>query len=270
MSPPAGVMWVDDRDIGPELGLGVVALGSWHGSTRTQRQFAQPFDVAGALAAFSGTKDTRRIPFALAMGGVTHSTRQAALDAVHLWLGGGEVAVRFGDAPDRVMQGICEQISAEGLFGQEFVWEHPALAVTAEFVFADPLRYDRRDRVIGFGSTPTRVDLGPEPSTGEILIMGDSPAVTDPVVIVRRGQSGEEYARLTTSGVSLDTADALRIDLRNHHIYDVQAGTPTQNDDLKPLVTGGTYVSLQPGREGFCTIETDGPDARLLYRRAYP
>lgn len=183
----------------------------------------------------------RTITVGLDARAASFADRATLMDTIARRLGG-LLELETADMPGRVVRCVLSDVSVS-FYAPSLALT--ACAVTLAFTALDPARIDTEPLVYGLSTARTTCPVGTTPSAPVVWIFGASPAVVDPVVIVR-AQSGTEVSRLTFS-VSLAATDALRIDTATQTIVRTVAGAEqTGISSGLATLSSGAFPLLSP------------------------
>lgn len=255
----SGVVYVNDIDVESITGVTIANMEQWASGIRFARPgIGVPGRVGQIVAAGQATAEPRVVTLALLITAATVAARDAVLTSV-MDLFHGIVELRFGDAPDKVIEGVLSSESVAGAAGR-WAFAFPDLLLTLEIICHDPSKRDRYVQSAAFGASAIAIPLGTLASVGTILIMG---AATNPVLTYRSG-SGLSVQTMSFTA-TLTTAEYLEIDLARETVARVSSGTRVVN---LALWTAGDFPVLDPA-DGAATLEVTPGSAILYHHRRW-
>lgn len=258
-----GVCWINDTDV-DSLGLELRdGTAGWLDGGLVQRNLVLIPGRHGAHASDYGMKQPRMIRLVGQLDPSTVTGRLSEVDTVmdHLQ---GELEVRFGDAPNKVMTGWCRAVRTVEMQPSFII---PDLIMTVEIECDDPVKYDRYGRIVSFGTAGAEVPLGTEQSYGTVEIMG---AASQPILYYK-DQTGTQQEYMSFSN-TLAAGAWMKIEMDRKRIRLFSTGG-TETNGMSSLASGDFFMAHpahgNKATDTWPTLSLSTGTGRILYRRAW-
>lgn len=233
------IIWVNDKDI--EVDVVSVSntpteLEAWGAALTFDRETAS---LPGAIAGVAGP-DARVGPRMVRIQTLLNATNLVTRDAelsklTDLFPVDTLVELRFGDSPDKVLEGVV-QAERSAAYAGELSFTYGAIYVGFDILCADGSKRDRFASCRVLGNFRKAIPLGNLPSAGIITINGSG---SDPVITYR--DAGGNTVGTMTLTVTLGADDRIVIDLYHKTIKRFDNGVET--DAINTWTAGDWFVT---------------------------